>query len=87
MGLVLLLLIGACGNSGATLRTGAAPTATADSPGDAATGEVTVFAEPSLADAFEQIAQRFDARNTGVKVVLNCAGSQQLARQILRRDG
>ncbi len=82
-GLVLSLLFGACGNSGATARTGAAPNATADSAGGATTGEVTVCAAASLADAFEQIAQRFDARNTGVKVVLNFAGSQQLARQIL----
>lgn len=82
--LVLTLLLGGCGNRGATRQSGAAPTATADSPGGAATGGVTIFAAASLADAFEKIAQRFEARNTGVNVVLNFAGSQQLARQILQ---
>lgn len=43
---------------------------------------VTVFAATSLADAFMAIAGQFEAANPGVKVILNFAGSQQLAHQI-----
>jgi molybdate transport system substrate-binding protein len=83
VGLLLALLLSACGTGGATPEVGATPTATAGSSGVTSTGEITVFAAASLADAFEQIAQRFEAKNVGAKVVLNLAGSQQLARQIL----
>jgi len=73
--LLFALVLGGCGN-------GAGPAAPADAPAGAATAEITVFAAASLADAFEQIAQRFEARNTDAQVVLNFAGSQQLAQQI-----
>lgn len=43
---------------------------------------VTVFAAASLADVFMDIAGQFEAANPGVKVILNFAGSQQLAHQI-----
>ena len=41
-----------------------------------------VFAASSLADAFREIAARFEADNPGVKVVLNFAGSQKLRTQL-----
>jgi molybdate transport system substrate-binding protein len=50
-----------------------------------ATGEDTtlyVFAAASLADAFAEIERGFEARQPGVDVVLNLAGSQQLAQQL-----
>ncbi len=43
---------------------------------------LTVSAAASLTDAFHRIAQRFEAANPKVKVVLNFGGSQQLAGQI-----
>ncbi len=44
--------------------------------------EVTVSAAASLKEAFEQIANDFEATRPGVKVVLNFAGSQSLRMQI-----
>ena len=43
---------------------------------------ITVFAAASLADAFEDIAEDFEARNPGVEVRLNFAGSQRLRSQL-----
>ncbi|MEC9403126.1 MAG: molybdate ABC transporter substrate-binding protein [Pseudomonadota bacterium] len=50
-------------------------------PTTAAAGEVTVFAAASLADALEEIEQRFEAA-TGHDLVISLAGSSALARQI-----
>lgn len=43
---------------------------------------LTVFAATSLAGAFGEIEQAFEVQNEGVDVVLNLAGSQQLAQQL-----
>ncbi len=43
---------------------------------------ITVFAAASLTDAFEDIAREFEARNPGVEVKLNFAGSQRLRTQL-----
>lgn len=43
---------------------------------------LVVFAAASLTDAFEELAGKFEAENPGVEVVLNFAGSQQLAQQL-----
>lgn len=43
---------------------------------------LTVFAAASLTEAFTTIAQTFEDRHHGVEVVLNLAGSQQLAQQL-----
>lgn len=43
---------------------------------------LTVFAAASLAEAFAAVAQAFEARYAGAEVVLNLAGSQQLAQQL-----
>ena len=43
---------------------------------------VTVFAAASLAEAFGEIADAFEATHPSAEIVLNFAGSQQLARQI-----
>ncbi len=82
LGFLLSLLLAACGGGGATERANADPATTAESASGAATGEVMVFAAASLADAFEQMAEQFEGRNSGTTVVLNFAGSQQLAQQI-----
>lgn len=45
--------------------------------------QVTVFAAASLGDAFEAMAERFEADNPGVDVRLSIAGSSTLREQIL----
>lgn len=47
-----------------------------------ASHELTVFAAASLTDAFSDVAQAFESRNPAVQVVLNFAGSSQLAAQL-----
>jgi molybdate transport system substrate-binding protein len=43
---------------------------------------LNVFAAASLTGAFTELGKNFEAKNPGVKVVFNFAGSQQLAQQI-----
>lgn len=43
---------------------------------------VNVFAAASLQEAFEELAERFDAAYAGVEVELSFAGSSELAQQI-----
>lgn len=45
-------------------------------------GELHVFAAASLTDVFADIAEDFEERHPGVEVVLNFAGSSELAAQI-----
>lgn len=45
-------------------------------------GEVVVFAAASLTDAFEEIAQQFQARHPGATVTFNFAGSSALRTQL-----
>jgi molybdate transport system substrate-binding protein len=60
-----------------------APHGSSPSP-KGASGQVTltVFAAASLTDAFQEIGQRFESENAGVKVVFNFAGSQVLSQQL-----
>jgi molybdate transport system substrate-binding protein len=44
--------------------------------------EITVFAAASLTDAFTELAESFEAQHEGVEVILNFAGSSQLAAQL-----
>jgi molybdate transport system substrate-binding protein len=70
---LICFLLGAC-SSGSSPDTGATDV------GDAIS--LTVFAAASLTDPFEEIAQDFQDANPGVQVILNFAGSQQLALQL-----
>jgi len=45
-------------------------------------GEITVFAAASLTEAFSEIADAFELDYPGIEVLLNFAGSQQLALQL-----
>jgi molybdate transport system substrate-binding protein len=58
----------------------AAPTAVAGRA--VLTGTLDVFAAASLTGAFNEIGKAFEAKNPGVKIIFNYAGSQQLAQQI-----
>lgn len=44
--------------------------------------ELTIFAAASLTDAFSELATTFETQNEGVAVILNFAGSSQLAAQL-----
>ncbi|MGH2406246.1 MAG: substrate-binding domain-containing protein, partial [bacterium] len=46
------------------------------------TGNLTVFAAASLTEAFTVLGKVLEQRNPGLRVILNFAGSQQLATQI-----
>ncbi|HEX5869285.1 MAG TPA: molybdate ABC transporter substrate-binding protein, partial [Longimicrobium sp.] len=81
LGAGLLLSLAACGGG-----SGDAPrTASGDSSG-AAGGEVMVFAAASLREALEELGAGFQ-RETGVRVVFNFAGSNDLAHQIVATRG
>ncbi len=45
-------------------------------------GEIIVFAASSLTDAFRELATEFEQQNPGWQVLLNFAGSSQLAAQL-----
>jgi molybdate transport system substrate-binding protein len=44
--------------------------------------ELIIFAAASLTEVFTELAHQFEADNPGVTVILNFAGSQQLAHQL-----
>jgi molybdate transport system substrate-binding protein len=71
-------LLAGCG----TTADGGEPGATPDG-GGGHSGPVLVFAAASLTDAFGAIADAFTVANPEVEVVLNLAGSQTLASQIV----
>jgi molybdate transport system substrate-binding protein len=48
----------------------------------AADQTLTVFAAASLTEAFSELGSQFEAQNSGVKLVFNFAGSQQMAQQL-----
>ena len=50
--------------------------------GCSSTGDLTVFAATSLAEAFTEVAAAFEEAHPGVSVTFNFAGSQQLRTQL-----
>jgi molybdate transport system substrate-binding protein len=54
----------------------------AGSPEESSSDILTVFAAASLTEAISDIAEEFESFNPGSKVVINLAGSQQLAQQL-----
>lgn len=73
--LLVVLLFGAGCIDGSASHRYVPPTAQAEVT-------LTVFAAASLANAFAEIAEAFEGQQEGVDVVLNAAGSQQLAQQL-----
>ena len=69
----LVLLAAGCGGAGDTAAGGEA---------SAEDTTLQVFAAASLQEPFEELAQQFEARNEGVDVQLNFAGSSTLVEQI-----
>lgn len=45
-------------------------------------GRLVIFAATSLTEAFTELAQTFKQEHPGVEIILNFAGSQQLAQQL-----
>jgi molybdate transport system substrate-binding protein len=84
LGLIVLsaLLAAACVPIAAPSTSPAATSAPAatTAPG---TTELVVFAAASLTDAFQEIAQEFEASHPGVRIVYNFAGSQALSTQLI----
>lgn len=76
----LALLLTACGT--ASEPEAAHSPSGAGSSREGLAGELSVFAAASLADAFEDIADAFEAAHPDVRVRANVAGSHTLARQI-----
>ena len=73
LALILVLLSAGCASQPAAVNETPAPTEPV---------ELNVFAAASLTAAFSEIGELFEAEHPEVTVVLNFAGSQQLARQI-----
>ena len=71
---MVILALAACG--GPPAQSGAAPAGAGNNR------ELNVFAAASLTEAFGAIGAAFEARNPGLTVVFNFAGSQQLLQQI-----
>ncbi len=71
--------------AGALLTSGCGSVADggADDGRDGRSGELLVFAAASLTDAFDELGDAFTAAEPRVEVVLNLAGSQTLASQIV----
>jgi molybdate transport system substrate-binding protein len=67
---------------GATAALAACTSGTATSDDGAGTTTLTVFAAASLTEAFEQVAEDFEAAHEGVEVQLSFAGSSDLVAQI-----
>jgi len=88
--LILAMLLAGCApqqpaqQPTATQTTEAAAVATTDPPTATPVKRIdlNVFAAASLTDAFGEIGKMFEANHPGVSVILNFAGSQQLAQQI-----
>lgn len=79
----LLLVASACGGATETPAAGAS----AGAVGQASTpltGGLTLFAAASLTDSFNALAREFTARNPGLRITPNYAGSSGLVAQIIQ---
>lgn len=79
---IFVLLLTGCAVPPATDQAAAAMAAKNPAVTTSAPVNLNVFAAASLIEPFSQIGMRFEADHPGVTVVLNFAGSQQLAQQI-----
>jgi molybdate transport system substrate-binding protein len=78
---LLVVIASACG--GATVP--AAASAVAVSPTTTPlTGKLTIFAAASLTESFNALAMEFTARNAGLQITPNYAGSSGLVAQIIQ---
>lgn len=80
-GVLLAVLVAACGGGQAAPSTASRSAAATSS--EALSGELTVFAAASLTDAFEAAAERFEQAHPDVSVAFNFASSSTLATQIM----
>jgi molybdate transport system substrate-binding protein len=87
--LVAALWLAACASLAVSAPGGLAPASPSAQPGEQFASSPTessatlyIFAAASLTEAFDGITRSFEASHPGVHLVLNFAGSQQLAQQI-----
>ena len=76
--LIIFTVLTLLGTAGCTVG----EEAHSDLPGSSEETQLIVFAAASLSQAFGEIATSFESQHPNLKVVLNLAGSQQLAQQI-----
>lgn len=74
--IILSLLMASCAQQPAGAAQGSTPTSSAGKV------DLNVFAAASLTEPFTEIGKLFESNHPGIHVVLNFAGSQQLAQQI-----
>ncbi|WP_370324763.1 molybdate ABC transporter substrate-binding protein [Euzebya sp.] len=79
----VVLVAAACGPGGGGGVADGPSQSAAASAAPTVTGDVVVQAAASSTDAFVEIGDAFEAAHPGASVVLNVAGSQSLATQIL----
>jgi molybdate transport system substrate-binding protein len=75
--MLVALLLAACGQPAAPGESGDVLVAAGQ-----VQGELVVFAAASLTEAFTELGSDFETAHPGVTVLLNFAGSQQLAQQL-----
>lgn len=75
------LVLAGCASAGAS--GGTASSASSDDPADAEPTTLTVFAAASLTEAFDELAERFEAEHPSVDITLSYGGSAALAQQVV----
>ncbi len=82
---MLVLLLAACGGTSATGAEADTANTGSDAGSDTDAGQTTinVFAAASLTNVFAELVTAFEAKNPGLQVQLNLAGSSSLRSQIL----
>ncbi|WP_238476288.1 molybdate ABC transporter substrate-binding protein [Agromyces mariniharenae] len=81
VGALAALVLAGCASSGA--NGGTASPAPSDATDDAEATTLTVFAAASLTEAFDELAERFEAEHPSVDVALSYGGSAALAQQVV----
>lgn len=80
--LLAIILLTACSTAAPQPAAETASAQTEQLASAAGDSTLTVFAAASLNEVFMDLGQAFEAANPGVEVVMNFAGSQQLAQQL-----
>lgn len=81
--LAAVVALGGCATESGSTMDASTPT-DAGSSASTAASTVTVFAAASLAEAFDELAERFEAEHPLTDVVLNSGGSAALSQQIVQ---
>lgn len=83
VGLVAMTTALALALTGCAAGSGSGPSASPTTAAEAAPTTITVFAAASLTEAFDTLAEQFEAEHPNVDVVLSYGGSAALAQQVV----